>query len=525
MTEPLGGPALPAGIEREEAPRGLRRVGLVLGPLLFLLCLYLPGEALDAVQRRVAAVTALTAVWWIFAVLPVGATSLLPAVLFPLLGVLGAQKVAPLYMQDLVFLFLGAFIVALGLERWNVHKRFALWTIARIGTQPRRLVLGFMVASAFVSLWINNTSTVLLMMPIGVAVIRSVGGETRRGYDPFAVSLLLGMAYSASVGGVGTPVGTTPNQVLLGILGTMYPDAPPITFGGWMAAWLPLVVLYIPVGWILLTRVAIRVPAGSARSIDTIARERAALGPMGRGEKRMTAVFLTTALLWITRGGLDLGVVRIPGWAGLVTPAGSAAPAELVTDATVATAMAVLCFLVPVDRRRGIRLMDWRTAAKMPWEVLLLIGGGFAIAGAFQSSGLDHRVGTMLAPLIEGRSEWIVVAAVVALTAALTEVTSNTATTMVLLPVLGQMAAEAGFHPLLLMAPATIAASAAFMLPVSTPPNAVVFSTRLVSVARMARVGFWFEITVGTLIVLVFQLWGRWVGGIGTEPPPWAGGG
>ena len=512
MTEPTA-PPLPSGDGGDEVARGVpRMVGLVLGPALFLLCLYLPSDSLTDVQRRVAAVTALTAVWWIMAVLPIGATSLIPAALFPLMGVLGARDVAPMYLKDLVFLFLGAFVVALGLERWNVHKRFALWTISKLGTKPPNLVLGFMVASAFLSFWINNTSTVLLMLPIGVAVIRSVGGETKTGFNPFAVSLLLGMAYSASVGGIGTPVGTTPNQVFLGLLSTTYPEAPNISFGQWMAAWVPLVVVYIPVGWILLTRV------------DTIRLERAALGPMGRDEKLMTAVFVTTAVLWITRGGLDLGFVHLPGWAAWIVPAGVAEPSKFVTDATVATTMAVLCFLIPVHPSRGIYLMNWKTASRMPWEVLLLIGGGFAIAGAFKDSGLDKTLGTMLAPLFEGRSDWVVVGAVVFFMAILTEITSNTATTMVLLPVLGKTAAEAGLDPLLVMAPATVAASAAFMLPVATPPNAVVFSSRLVSVARMARVGLWFNLAMILLITVVFQLWSRGVLGIGRGVPPWAGG-
>jgi len=362
------------------------------------------------------------------------------------------------------------------------------------------------------------------MLPIGVAVIASVGGKTDRGFDPFAIALLLGMAYSASVGGIATPVGTTPNQVFLGQLADRYPDAPDISFGQWMAAWVPLVVLYIPVGWLLLTRVVLRVPRTSTRSVDTIEKERRLLGRMSRGEKLMTAVFVTTAVLWVTRAGLDVGFVNIPGWAELVAPSWIEEPTKYVTDATVATVMAILCFLIPVDRKRGVFLMDWKSASRMPWEVLLLIGGGFAIAGAFKASGLDKELGEMLAPLIEGRSSWVVVAAVVVFMAALTEITSNTATTQVLLPVLAGMAVEADVSPLLLMVPATVAASAAFMLPVATPPNAVVFSSRLVSVARMARVGLWFNLALAVLITIVFQVWVRWVLGIGSGVPDWAGG-
>ncbi len=500
------------------SPR-VQRVGLALGPLVFLLLLFLDGP-LEPAQRRVAAVTGLTAIWWITSALPIGATSLLPAALFPLLGVMGGREVAPRYMHDLVFLFIGAFVIALGLERWNVHRRIALAIIARVGTRPRSLVLGFMVASAFLSLWVNNTSTTLLMLPIGVAVITSVTGKEPGLHDPFAISLLLGMAYSASVGGIATPVGTQPNQVFLGQFSDRYPEAPAISFGAWMLSLFPLVLLYVPAAWFLLTRVLLRVPDHGERGAEVIRAEREQLGPMTRAEKTMAAVFVTTALLWITRGGLDLGLVRVPGWAGLLTPDSVEAPGKFVTDATVATAMAVLTFLLPAGN--GERLMDWRTASKLPWEVLLLIGGGFAIAGGFQVSGLDTLLGSSLGPLLEGTSSWVMVAAVVLLMAALTEVTSNTATTAVLLPVLGQAATAAGISPLLLMLPATIAASCAFMLPVATPPNAVVFSSRRVPSSTMARVGLGVNLLMAVLVVLVFELWIRRVLGIDSGLPAWA---
>ncbi|HED66249.1 MAG TPA: SLC13/DASS family transporter [Planctomycetes bacterium] len=501
---------------------GVRRVGLVLGPALFLAILIAPGLSLDATQRRVAAITAWTATWWLTACVPVAAASLLPAALFPLFGVMGARDVAPKYMQDLVFLFLGAFVIALGLERWNVHRRIALAILARVGTRPRSLVLGFMIASAFLSFWINNTSTTLLMLPIGVAVVESVSGDESRARDPFAISLLLGMAYSSSVGGMATPVGTAPNQVFLGQLAERYPGAPDFSFGKWMLAWTPLVLLYLPMAWLLLTRVVLRVPDRGGQGVEVIRAERERLGPMGRAEKRMATVFCVTAFLWVTRADLDLGILRIPGWVHLVLPASIGAPSKFVTDATVAATMAVLCFLVPADRPGGPALMDWETAKKMPWEVLLLIGSGFAIAGAFQVSGLDTAFGKSLGPLLEGHSSWVVVGSVVILMAALTEITSNTATTVVLLPVFGQAAVAAGQSPLLFMAPATIAASAAFMLPVATPPNAVVFASRRIPAGVMARVGFFMNVLLAVLILCVFQFLGRRVLGIEDGLPDWA---
>ena len=508
------------------------RVGRPLGPLLFVALLLWPDLGLEPEQRRVAAVTAWTATWWITAALPIGVTSLLPAALFPVLGVMPASAVAPRYMEDLVLLFLGAFVLALGLERWNVHRRVALWTIARVGTGPRRLVLGFMVVSAFLSLWINNTSTTLLMLPIGTAVVASVaaggggavgaGGAGAGTHGAFATALMLGMAYSASVGGIGTPVGTAPNQVFLGIFRSDYPTGPAIPFGQWMLALLPLVLLYLPVGWWILTRLALRVPARGEVGVEVIEQERAALGPMSSGERRMTAVFVATALLWVTRAELDLGPLTFPGWAGLLA-AGIGAPERFVSDATVGTCMAVLCFVVPADRRRGTYLMDWATASRLPWEVLLLLGGGFAVASGFQESGLDQVLGAELAPLLEGRPEWLVVLAIAAFVAALTEVTSNTATTAVLLPILGGTAVQAGLSPLVTMLPAVCAASCAFMLPVATPPNAVVFSSGLVPAPRMARVGIWMNVAMIGLVTLVFELWTRRVLGIEPGMPAWLG--
>lgn len=501
-----------------------QRLGGILGLAAFFGLLFGPSS-LDPMQRRVAATTALTAILWITVAVPVGATSLLPAILFPLLGVMSARETAPLYMSDLVMLFIGAFIIALGLERWGVHRRIALWIIARVGTSRRRLVLGFMVAAAFLSMWINNTATTLLMLPIALAVIQSVDKEGR-GTSPFALCLLLGVAYSASVGGMATPVGTAPNQVLLGQFAERFPEGPKITFGVWFLGWLPLVILFVPLGWLLLTRFVFKVSAGTSASSDVIDAERAKQGQMSRPQKIMSLVFILTAVLWVTRADLVVGDFRMPGWSRLLLGPEASDPVWYrqhkndISDSTVASFMAVLCFFIPV--KRGVFLMDWRTAVKIPWEVLILLGAGFCIARGFSVSGLDQVLGNSLSPLFEGHSSWLVVAAVCLFMSFLTEITSNTATTAVLLPVLASAAVAGGVDPLLVMAPATIAASAAFMLPVATPPNAVVFSSRLVPVPTMARAGFWLNMMTVALITLVFQLWVRRIWGIGESLPDWA---
>jgi len=501
----------------EERVAGLARAGLVLGPLAFVALLLLPS-GLDPLQRRVAAVAAWTALWWLTSALPVGATSLLPAVLLPLCGALEAKKVAPFYMDDLVLLFLGAFLLTRGLERWNVHRRAALFVLAHVGTAPRRLVLGMMCATAGLSAFVNNTSTTLLMLPIALALIAAHGGEPRA-RTAFARALLLGVAYSASVGGITTPVGTAPNQIFLGQFRARYPEAEEIGFLQWTLAWLPVVVLYLPLGWWLLTRVLFHVPAGAGRGQEVIAAERHALGPWSSGERRMAALFVLTALLWVTRADVELGGLCFEGWGDLFRGTLAASP---VTDATVAITLALVAFVLPSGGARGEALLDWSTARALPWDVLLLFGGGFALAGAVKVSALDEVVGASLAPWIAGQPEWLVVLALVLLVTGLSELASNVATTTVMLPIVGQAAVAAGFSPLFAMAPATIAASNGFMLPVATPPNAIVFATGEIPAPTMARAGLVIDLLVAALVTAVFLGWGRFVLEIAPGVPAWA---
>jgi sodium-dependent dicarboxylate transporter 2/3/5 len=517
-----------ASTERS-GPTG-RLVGLIVGGGLFLFLMFAPGLPLDRAQRAVAATTALTAVLWVTVAVPVAAASLVPVTLFTLLGVMPASQAAPLYMGDLVMLFLGAFIVALGLERWDVHKRIALFVIDSFGSSRRSLVLGFMVAAAFLSFWINNTATTLLMLPIARAVVLRIEGddENRSVGSSFAVCLLLGVAYSSSAGGMATPVGTAPNQVFLGQMAEKFPDGPKITFGEWMLAWTPLVVLFVPMAWLLLTRWLYPVPRGGGEGREVIRAERARLGPMTRAQRRMSLLFAATAILWVTRADITLGSLEIPGWSRLFLGARAADPAwyaenkNWISDSTVALGMALIAFLVPAGTASKDFLMDWRTASRLPWEVLLLLGGGFCIAKGFEVSGLDLVLGERLEPLFSGGSTWLIVGGVTLFMSILTEFTSNTATTAVLLPVLGGAALAAGIHPLLVLAPATIAASAAFTMPVATPPNAVVYASRLIPMRAMARAGVWLNLATVVLITLVFQFWVRRLWDIDVELPDWA---
>lgn len=512
---------VPAAPSHGDPPGGalLARVGRWSGPLFFVALLFWDIPGLAPIEQRAAAVTVFTAIWWLTEAVPIGVASLLPAVLLPLCGVVDSREVATAYMNHLILLFLGAFLLALGLERWNVHRRVALQIASRVGGRPRRLVFGFMVAAAFLSMWLNNTATTLMMLPICVALVDAVCGkssdseQSNRGDGPeaaFGIALLLGVAYGASVGGVATPVGTAPNQVFLGLVADSFPERPAFSFAQWTFAFTPLVILFVPLASFLLTRVLLRVPRDGQAGAEVLTRALRDLGPWRRPERRMAVLFGITALLWVTQADLRIGAITIPGWEPVIRRLGAA---EL-SAATVALAMAIVGFLVPAGGGERGALLDWNLTKRMPWEVLLLLGGGFALALGFRSSGLDARLGEALGPLLAGLSPWAVTLVIALAVSLLTEITSNTATTQVLLPVLASAGLAAGVDPYLWMLPATVAASCAFMLPVATPPNAVVFSSGRVPIARMARIGVALNLLAVLLITLVFQLVGRPILGI-----------
>lgn len=505
------------------------RLGWLGGLAGVLFFLYWPELGLDRAQRGVAATTALTAALWLSNAIPLGAASLLPAAMMPLLGVMTAREVGPTYMHDIVLLFVGAFMLALGLERWGVHRRIALFIVQVVGTSPRRVVLGFMVSSAALSMWISNTATTLLMLPIALAVIATL--EPKRGAreSSLAVCLLLGIAYSASIGGTATLVGTAPNLAFRSVMSEVFPEAPEFSFGQWMVNWVPLTILFVPISWFLLTRFL--APVGSVRADseearkarDEISAARRALGKMNRGQALMSVMFFGTALLWVTRGDLNLGFIHFSGWAGWFAPEGAdgAEFAKTISDTTVALAMAIGCFAIPVNLKRREFLLDWQTAVKLPWEIILLFGGGLCIAKGFNESGLASVLGGALAPLLTDQPTWLIVLGTALFLSFLTEITSNTATTFVLLPVAAHSAVAAGINPLIVMYPVTIAASLAFMLPVATPPNAIVFSSRKFGLSTMARVGFWLNLVGVLLLAVIFELWVRGVGGLSRELPAW----
>ncbi|MFN3202599.1 MAG: SLC13 family permease [Bradymonadia bacterium] len=431
-----------------------------------------------------AAVTALCAVWWVTEAIPIPATSLIPLGAFPLTGVLGHKEVAAAYGHTQILLLMGGFMLSTAVERSGAHRRLALLMIRAVGGRSgqgadgKRLVLGFMLATAVCSMWISNTATTLMLLPVALAVLDSAKDGER-----LAMPLLLGIAYAASIGGMGTPVGTPPNVVLMGIYEETTGNT--IDFAGWMQVGIPVVAIFIPIAWLYLVR-RLKSTAGVG--------ELPAMGPWRKPEVRVLMVFGITAMLWVFRSR------PYGGWVGGVEWLLGAKVG--VGDATVAALAVVALFVLPDGE--GDRMLDWETARKIPWGLLLLFGGGIAIAWAFKASGLSGQLGALLAPLTE-----LPILATVALICLavtfLTEVTSNTATTNLLMPILAQAAVSAGVEPTSLMVPAALSASCAFMLPVATAPNAIVMGTERITIPQMAREGF--ALNLAGVVVITLTCW------------------
>jgi len=515
------------------------RVGRWLGPLVCAAVLLLPSPSgMSGDAWRMAAVALWMAIWWMTEAVPIPVTSLLPLPLFPALGILPTLETAAHYGNQLVFLFFGGFVLALALERWGLHRRIALLVIAAVGGSPRRIILGFMLGCAVLSMWMSNSAATLVMFPIGVAVVHQVARGARLGEQSgeeveqritreFGAVLMLALAYSASIGGVGTLIGTPPNLVFAGAVREIFPAAPEIGFLRWMLVGLPLAAVFLLFAWWFLS---FRVPKFDLGLIQSAGAERGrvrgeltALGPMTGAERWVATVFCLTALGWVFRAPVTLGEWHLPGWSALLPR-----PAFL-HDATVAMGAAVLLLALPAVRRSasdggGFRsAISWdRVQSRTPWGILLLFGGGLALAGGFQGTGLAQWIGDRLGGLASVPP--IVLVALTCLTVTfLTELTSNTATATMLMPVLAATAVGAGFHPYLLMLPAALSGSCAFMLPVATPPNAIVFGSGWVDIPRMARVGLWMNLVGVILVTLTVYLVARPVFGIVAGViPAWA---
>lgn len=486
------------------------KIGLWLGILLFLVILVLPNPAgLSLEGKRMAAIALLMVVWWVTEAIPIYVTAFLPVVLFPLLGALDSAETTKVYGHDYVLMLLGAFILAKGIEKQDLHKRIALRIIGLLGTGQRRIILGFMVATAFLSMWITNMAVVLIMLPIASSLIER---QEKNDIGNFGLALLLGIAYAASVGGTGTLIGTPPNLVFAGLLDKLYPGAPEIGFVDWMKIALPIVVIFIPVIWFyLISFLGIQ---KDARLIDFgLAHEMDRLGKMDGAEKRVLLVFLLTALGWVFRKDLIMGDFVLPGWGNLL------GVADYVHDSTVALCGAILLFLI--DDGKGNKLMDWKTARNVPWGVAMFLGGGLALGSGFKNTGLAEWMGSSF--LVVGNlPEFFILLGIVALIIFITEVNSNTATATIFLPVLAAMGVAASINPLLVMVPATFACSFAFMMPSGTGTNTVIFASGRIRVADMAKTGFWLNLVCIGLLPLLLYYFILPIMGITVELPVWA---
>ena len=467
-----------------------KHIGLLLGPISFILIKYLfHPEGLSTEANAVLACTAWIAVWWITEAISISATALLPIILFPLSGALSLNETTASYGHKYVFLFLGGFILAIAIEKWNLHKRIALNIIKLVGTNMNRIILGFMMATALLSMWISNTATAVMILPVALAIVyqlkdnpNTVENENLK----FGKALMLAIAYSASIGGMATLVGTPPNLVLAGVVEKTYNTE--ITFAQWFIFGFPVSVVLLLASWLYLTRFAFKFeqttfPGGKAE----INKQLSKLGQLSKEEKLVLLVFTVTALAWITRSFVLVKLL------------------PKIDDTIIAVSAAIVLFIIPASEK-GKKIIIWQDAVKLPWGILLLFGGGMALALGFDKTGLAAWIGGQLT-LLEGMSLFLLILILIAAVNFLTEITSNLATTAMLLPVLIPLAIGMEVHPYLLLVSATLAASCAFMLPVATPPNAIVFGSGYLSIEDMVRKGIWMNIiSIAVLTVIVYYV-------------------
>jgi len=473
-----------------------KKIGFFLGPILCGLILILPVPAtLSPEAMKVAAIAVLMAVWWTTEAIPIPATSLVPLALFPFFSVMSSKSAAAPYANHLIYLFMGGFFIAVTMEKWNLHKRIALLTISLFGTKPHRIILGFMVSTAFLSMWISNTATAMMMVPIAIAVIKEAASGIYQGNakiaDPsgpnhnFAVALMLSIAYAASIGGLGTIIGTPPNTVLVGFIEKTYGQQ--ISFASWMAIGVPLSVVMLLITWIYLVKIGFKLGADELHGGRALIKSQIQnLGPISRAEKSILIVFLLVAAAWIGRGFIHVEALN------------------MVHDSTIAIAGALLLFLFPVNFKEGKFLLDWQTAVKIPWGIVILFGGGLSLANGFKVTGLTIWIGKSLSAL-QGTDMLIILFMVVFLTIFLTEMTSNTATSTMLIPIMAGLALAMSIHPYALIIGTAMAASFAFMLPIATPPNAVVFGSGYVTIPQMVKAGLVLNLIGSVLITLVIK--------------------
>lgn len=481
------------------AGSSVRLAGFFSGLLAFAVLLWGWGGPSDRpLVGAMAAVAALMSIWWMTEAVPLAVTSLLPLGLFPLLGLGDVRRTPQHYFNEIIVLYLGGFLIALAMEQWRLHQRIALGLLNRLGSSPGSVLGGFLLVTSLLSMWISNTATALMMLPIGLAVVRKLedtfGAERVR---PLALGLMLAIAYGCSLGGIATLVGTPTNLAFVKIHRDTFPSAPPVAFGEWMLYATPLAAILLACTWFLLARIFCRCDSSLRLDRSVVRTELERLGPMHFEEKVVGTLFIVVAVLWVFRSDLNIGIGIIPGWSRLHP--GLAA----LDDGSAALLVALLLFFIPSRGEPGRALLDGGTFTKIPWDILLLLGGGFALASGFVSSGLSEHLANVLRNFGH-LPAFVILVLVCLLITFLTELTSNVATATMFLPILAAWAVAERINPLMLMIPATISASMAFMLPVATPPNAIVFTSRRVRIAEMARVGLVLNL-IGVVVISVYS--------------------
>uniref|UniRef100_A0A7V2ZIU8 DASS family sodium-coupled anion symporter n=1 Tax=Ignavibacterium album TaxID=591197 RepID=A0A7V2ZIU8_9BACT len=491
-------------------------VGLSFGIIAFVLILiFFDPQPEKPSIKFTAAVAVLMAIWWMTEALPLAVTALVPLILFPLTGVLSASKVSDSYINSVIFLFLGGFLIAIAMERWKLHRRIALKIITLMGVSAPAILLGFMTSAAFLSMWISNTATAVMMLPIALAVISKIESDiSEKDASRISKALLLGIAYSCSIGGIATLVGTPPNLALVRITKIIFPESPQISFGSWMMLAVPVsVILFLAAFFIIKFLFGVNKKISLDKTF--IKNEYLSLGKISYEEKVVLIIFIATVLLWIFRVELNFGFITIPGWAIILNLS------ELIDDSTIAIIAAVSLFIIPSkDKSEQNSILAANSIEQVPWSVILLFGGGFALANAFSVSGLSDYIGMQL----KGISHIEILVLILIISASinfLTELTSNTATTQMILPVLASVSLSMELNPLLLMIPATLSASMAFMLPVGTPPNTIVFASKRLRIIDMIKTGFLLNISSILIITFLVYTLGNFIFGLNIFPD-WA---
>ncbi len=483
--------------KRENAFAWHRWAGFAGGPAVAVLLLIAAGMTSTSSQAwAVGAVGLLMAVWWMTEAVPLATTALLPLVLFPILGISSIETTASSYAHPLIFLFLGGFLLARAMERWGLHKRIAFHILKLGGSKPSSIILSLMTATAFLSMWVSNTATAMVMLPIGQSIVATfkeqTGSEERADLTAFSAALMLGIGYAATIGGMGTLIGTPPNALFAGFMADSYGIR--IGFAQWMLVGIPVVVILLPMTWLVLTKVAFRFSLPEfGRTQDILAAKTSALGKMSRGETLVAILMGLTAAAWIFRPLL-----------------GKLFPGLALSDAGIAVTAGVLLFIIPVRRSEGRFLLSWDEAIGIRWDVLILFGGGLALAAAISSSGLDALFGSALSAFGELPVFWLILFVMIFIVY-LGELASNTAMAAIFLPIAGATALAMGESPLLLTFPVAIAASLGFMLPVATPPNAIIFGSGAVTAQQMLKAGAVLDVIGIAVVALFATTLGFWV--------------